>query len=112
MANMQERQQAALEPLASSALDIQKRMRRLQEHMQAFAALGKAAGDASALLQSENGDRAAGLEGAKAQLAKITEDARSLFEAARSDDFPEVAREADALRQRVSALRKRLDEQG
>jgi hypothetical protein len=76
--------------------------------MEAFAVLGKAAGEATALLQSDNGDRLAAVESAKKELTKIAEGAESLFEAARSNDFPEVAREADALKQRISALRKRL----
>ena len=45
----------------------------------------------------------------EAQLTRISEGARSVLEAARNDDFPDVAREADALKQRVSSLRRRLD---
>ena len=108
LAGMQARQQASLDSLASVAVDIEQRKRRLEEHMQAFAALGKSASDASELLQSE-GERPAVLEGLMAGLAKIAEDARALLEKARSDDFPEVAREADSLHQRMAALRRRLD---
>jgi hypothetical protein len=49
------------------------------------------------------------LEEADARLTKISEGARALFDAAHADDFPEVAREADALKQRVAALRRRLE---
>jgi hypothetical protein len=109
MANMQVRQQAALEPLAAFASDIQGRMQRLGEHMQAFALLGQAAGEVTALLQANEGDRTAIVAEVDAQLTKISEGARAVFDAARADDFPDVAREADALKQRVTALRRRLE---
>jgi len=35
-----------------------------------------------------------------------------LCDAARADDFPELAREADAMTQRSAALRRRLDALG
>jgi hypothetical protein len=107
MHQMQERQQAALAPLAASATDLQRRMQKLGEHMQTFAALGASAGEATALLQSKR-ETSSTFEDVEAALAKIAEGARALFEAARADDFPDVARQADALRQRVSALRGRL----
>jgi ABC-type transporter Mla subunit MlaD len=109
MAEMQERQQAALTPLAGFATEIQERMRRLGEHMQAFGALGKAAGEVTALLQSTAGDRSVIVAEVDAQLTKISDGARAVFDAARADDFPDVAREADALKQRVTSLRRKLE---
>jgi DNA repair exonuclease SbcCD ATPase subunit len=109
MAQMQTRQSAALEPLAAFASELQQRMLKLREHMDGFGALGKAAGEVSSLLQSEDQERSAVLAQADAQLTKIADGARALFDAAHADDFPEVAREADALKQRVAALRRRLD---
>lgn len=108
MAQMQARQQTALDALANAANQIQERMEKLGRHMQAFAALGLAAGEVGELLQTEGDAPAARLD-AHARLGRITEGARELLDAARADDFPEVAREADALKQRVAALRKRLD---
>ena len=108
MQEMQRRQQAALEPLAVRATEIQQRMQRLGEHMQAFARLGKAAGEVTALLQSEQRESPSTLEQVEAQLAQIAEGARALFEQARADDFPDVARQADTLKQRIAALRGRL----
>ncbi len=107
MQQMEARQQAALEPLAAYALEVQARMKKLEEHMRAFAALGKAAGEATARLQVA--DRSELVESAKVELSGIAEGARVLLEAARADDFPDVAREADALKQRVTALRRKLD---
>jgi hypothetical protein len=108
MQNMQARQQAALDPLSEFATEIQRRMGRLEEHMQAFAALGKAATDVTELLQ-EAAERSALLGEVKQKLEAIADGARALVEAARADDFPDVARDADALRQRISSLRKRLE---
>jgi len=109
MAHMQERQQAALEPLATFAATIQQRTAKLGQHMEAFAALGSAAGEVSAALAtagdaSDEPARAA----ADARMQDITDAARALFEAARDDDFPEIAREADVLKQRMASLRRRL----
>ena len=112
MERMQARQQAALEPLAACAASIQQRAQQLGQHMEAFARLGKAAGDVATLIQVEGGDHASVLDQVEAKLTSITEEARSVFEAARSDDFPEVAREADALKQRILALRGRLKRNG
>jgi DNA repair exonuclease SbcCD ATPase subunit len=108
MQELQRRQQAALEPLAMRATEIQQRMQRLGEHMQAFARLGEAAGQLTALLQSEQREDPSALEQVESQLAQIADGARALFEQARADDFPEVARQADSLKQRISALRGRL----
>jgi chromosome segregation ATPase len=108
MQEMQQRQQAALEPLAVRATEIQQRMQLLGEHMQAFARLGESAGQLTALLRSEQRQSPSALEQVEAQLAQIAEGARALFDQARADDFPDVARQADALKQRIAALRGRL----
>jgi hypothetical protein len=105
LARMQERQQAALDPLSAFAVEVQQRTALLGKHMQSFEALGTAAGEVNALLAA--GDRAT-LPQAETRLQEISEAARAVFEAARADDFPEIAREADVLKQRMAALRKRL----
>jgi len=107
MQQMEARQRAALEPLAAYAVEIQLRMKKLEEHMRAFAALGEAAGNATALLQSA-GDRAELIENAKVQLSGIADGARALHDAAHADNFPDVVRQADALKQRVTALQRKL----
>jgi uncharacterized coiled-coil DUF342 family protein len=112
MASMQARQQAALEPLAAFASEIQQRHQRLLEHMQAYAALGTAAAEVTARIQAGDGERAAVVSDVAAQLGRIAENARALFELTHAEDFPELAREADALKQRASALRRRLDGKG
>jgi len=112
MATLQARQQAALEPLSAFATDIQRRHQRLSEHMQAYSALGSAAAEVTALLQDNQGGHATVLGDVDAQLGKIGSAARALCDAARADDFPELAREADAMTQRSAALRRRLDALG
>ena len=109
MATMQARQQAALEPLAAFASEIQQRHQRLLQHMQAYAALGTAAAEVTARIQAGDGERAAVVSDVDAQLGRIADNARALFELTRAEDFPELAREADALKQRATALRRRLD---
>lgn len=109
MAHMQERQQAALEPLTAFAAQIQQRTQRLGQHMEAFATLGRAAGEVSAALGSATEAPDAAARGVvEARLQEIADGARALFEAARDDEFPEIAREADVLKQRMASLRKRL----
>ena len=108
MAQLQARQQAALEPLAAFATETQARMQRLSEHMQAFGVLGNAAGEVTALIQAGNGERSQVVTAVDEQLTAIESGARALMDVARDDDFPDVVREADSLRQRVAALRKKL----
>jgi chromosome segregation ATPase len=109
MSTMQARQQAALEPLAAFASQIQVRHQRLSEHMEAYAALGRAAAEVTTRIQAAGGDPAAVWSEVDAQLARIAADAKSLFDSAHAEDFPELAREADALKQRASSLRRRFD---
>lgn len=108
MAHLQARQQAALEPLAAFASETQARMQLLSEHMRAFGSLGAAAGEVTALIQT-GGDRAEIVSSVDTQLNSIEAGARALLEAARNDDYPDVVREADSLKQRVAALRKKLE---
>jgi chromosome segregation ATPase len=107
LARMQERQQAALEPLTAFAVEVQQRTQLLGEQMQRFDALGVAAGEINAELTASRGDRAV-VERARAKLLELSDAARGVFEAARAADFPEIAREADVLKQRMSALHDRL----
>jgi len=104
LGRLQERQQAALEPLAAFAIEVKQRTELLGEHMQRFDALGKATAEVNDLLAAGPSAFAR----AETRLQEISEGARAVFEAARADDFPEVAREADVLKQRMAALSKRL----
>jgi hypothetical protein len=108
LGRMQGRQQAALAPLAARASEIQTRRLKLDEHVQAFAELGRATAEATTAAQAERPSPEA-IATLVAGLAAIADGAKRLFDAARSDDFPDLAREADALAKRVTHLRRRLD---
>ncbi|MEO7035324.1 MAG: hypothetical protein ABI548_15485 [Polyangiaceae bacterium] len=108
MAQLQARQQAALEPLAAFASETQARMQRLSAHMQAFGVLGSAAGEVSALILAGSGERSERVSTVNEQLTALESGARVLQDAAREDDFPDVVHEADSLKQRLAALRKKL----
>lgn len=108
MQRLQARQKAALDPLAARTDAILERKLKHEVHMRAFGMLGKATEDALLLLNSEK-ERSVLVEDLKAKLATIAEDARVLFEATRADDFPEIARESDALNKRAEALRRKLE---
>lgn len=126
MVRMQERQQAALEPLGARAAEIQDRMTRLSEHMQRFGALGIQASEVAKLLQAlpsvqaESGEGGTGSVHPAAQTSALidvderftalVEQAKSLAESARVEDFPEIFREADALKQKIHSMRGRLAE--
>lgn len=114
MARMQSRQQTALEPLAAFATELQARREKLDQHLLAFAALGVAAAEITALLKDgppQSAEPAPLGASVTERLDAILENARALFDAANADDFPDISREADSLRQRVAALKKRLDSQ-
>jgi len=125
MVRMQERQQAALEPLGARAGEIQDRMNLLSEHMHRFGALGVQASEVAKLLQSLPSVQAANSEGSSGvnpaaqasalidvdeRFTALVEQAKALAESARLEDFPEIFREADALKQKIHAMRGRLAE--
>lgn len=107
MQTLEARQHAALEPLLAFATELQRRATRLQELKQAYVALGTAATELQTSLQ-DTGDGKSALSVASNHLSEICDRASTLNDAAREEDFPELARDADAIRQSAIALRKRL----
>jgi hypothetical protein len=118
MLGMQARQEAAMTPLETRANEIQSRMARHSEHMQRFAALGmKAKETVAALLEiSSSSDGGQGsqeaslLIDADESVRGLLDESKAIAEAARADEFPDIAREAHALEQRVQAMRERLSQ--
>lgn len=110
MSRMQERQQAALEPLAAFAAEIQRRTQSLGQLMERFAVLGQTASEVSGQLAGAAVDAsgAGARTTALRRLQELADGARALFESARDDGFPEIAREADVLKQQMTTLHKRL----
>jgi chromosome segregation ATPase len=124
MVHTQQRQQSALESLAARAVEIQQRTTRMSEYKERFATLGTHAREATNLLQSlsgvlENNPQESAGEKATAtetlseverRLTAIVDEAKSLAESAQEEDLSEVAKEADALKQRMQAAASRLRE--
>jgi hypothetical protein len=118
MLGMQKRQEAAMLPLQARALELQSRMARHSEHMERFGGLGSKAKEVLDVLIeiSSSGSDAPGAQGAALLLdadervRNLVEEIRAMTEAAKADEFPEIAREAHALQQRLQAARDRLSE--
>jgi hypothetical protein len=118
MLGMQTRQEAAMLPLQERALELQARMEVHAQHVERFGALGTKAREVLDVLVniSTSGADAPGARGAALLLdadervRNLVDEVRAMTEAAKSDDFPEIAREAHALQQRLQAARERLSE--
>lgn len=117
MLGMQARQEEAMVPLQARAPELQARLARHSEHMQRFGALGLKAKDAvGALVELSSKPDGQGAEGtalminADERVRELIDETRAMAEAAKEDEFPEIAREANALEQRVRAMRERLSE--
>ncbi|HTV20969.1 MAG TPA: hypothetical protein VMG12_19925 [Polyangiaceae bacterium] len=118
MQGMQARQEAAMTSLQKRALELQARMARHSEHMERFAALGSKAKEVVAALVdiSNVGADAPGAQAASLlldadqRIRDLVDEIRTMTEAAKADEFPEIAREAHSLEQRLTAARDRLSE--
>jgi len=110
MAKMQERQLAAVTALSVRAQEIQTRRLRLSELMTEYASLGQKAGE---LLQKisdtlDAADKGAAVTAALDTLGPIIEEATTLSKTARSEDFVDVAHEADVLKQKFQGIKNQL----
>jgi hypothetical protein len=121
MMQMQSRQQSAVTTLAEQALEVQRRLASLSEHMDHFRALGAKASEVGQALRDLGAEPTSHSNGASAgealtpldidvRFQQLLDDAKALLESARAEDFPDVASETDALQQRLHALRPRLAE--
>jgi hypothetical protein len=118
MLGMQTRQEAAMLPLQARAVELQARMARHSEHLQRFGALGSKAKDvleavveiSSAGADAQGTESAARLIDADDRFRDLVDEVRLMTDAAKADEFPEIAREAHSLEQRLQAARTRLSE--
>lgn len=124
MLGMQTRQEAAMLPLQARALELQSRMERHSEHLARFGALGSKAREVLDVLVEVSSSRSAAsgapgatlpfdaalLFDADEKVAKLVDEVRSMTEAAQADEFPDIAREAHSLQQRLQSARERLSE--
>lgn len=117
---MQGRQQAALDTLSARAVEIQTRMTRLSEHMQRFGELGLQAAEVAKML-SELPSMQPGPDAPKPATSETTvlievderftalvAGAKALAQLAQDENFVELARQADVLKQQIQAMRGRL----
>lgn len=118
MQGMQARQEAAMGQLEVRAREVQSRLQLHSEHMQRFGALGVKAREAVEALR-EISEPAAGAHAASEatllidadeRVRGLVDEAKAMAQAADADEFPDIAREAHALGQRVQAMRERLSE--
>jgi hypothetical protein len=123
MTQMQLRQQSAMNALGEQALELQQRVASLSEHMQRFQALGVQANEVARALRDLAPGGASSSNGAGSseghavtpldidvRFRALLDETKGLAESARAADFPEVARESDALSQRLLAVGSRLAE--
>jgi hypothetical protein len=122
-----ERQQQQAQAVHARATELSERVEIWKELMLRYEGLSQQAAGVNALIQSslapavqsrkaspeggppELGEAAiAGLEEAHARLGQIAEAAEALAEGAQTKGFPDVMREADAIRQQLLAARNKL----
>ncbi|MEO8183576.1 MAG: hypothetical protein ABI895_32490, partial [Deltaproteobacteria bacterium] len=122
MTQMQLRQQSAMNALGEQALELQQRVASLSEHMQRFQALGVKANEVARALRDLAPGAPSEANGSSSEAHAVTpldidarfrallDETKGLVESARAADFPEVASESDALKQRLLAVGSRLAE--
>jgi SMC interacting uncharacterized protein involved in chromosome segregation len=123
MLQMQSRQQSAMSVLAEQALELQKRVASLTEHMQRYQALGMKANEVATALRALTSEATSEPNGAthdrahvltpveiETRFRELLDETKALVDSARAEDFPEVASESDALKQRLLALSARFAE--
>jgi hypothetical protein len=122
-----ERQQAQAQAVHARALELAERVEIWKNLMRSYEGLSQEAAGVNTLIQTslapavqsrkaspegsapELGEAAiAGLEEAHARLGQLAEAAEALAESAQAKGFPDVMREADAVRQQLLAARNKL----
>ncbi|NUQ73041.1 MAG: hypothetical protein HUU21_05755 [Polyangiaceae bacterium] len=120
-----EKQQAQAHAVHARAIELSERVETWKELMRSYEGLSQDAASVNALIQTslapavqsrkaeggapDLGEAAiAGLEEAHAKLGSLAEAAEALAARAQDKGFPDVAREADAVRQQLLAARNKL----
>ena len=111
------RQVESLNTLLEAAHAVERRAQQHDVLMQRFAALGESAKQVNALTADLSERRQAGatetellegLNGIQVQMATVVAEAEALTALAAEQDWPEFARQADAVRQQVLAAKNKL----
>jgi hypothetical protein len=113
----QGRQQASIEILVEVAAQLELRTKQRGELLGRFAGLGASASRVNALaadlaLRRQGGAAEAEilalLQEIQGQMTGVANEADELTEAAEKDGWPDIARQADAVRQQVNAVKSKL----
>jgi hypothetical protein len=111
------RQAESMNVLLDAARSVQARAESHDTLMRRFGALGESArlvNDLVAALAAKRNEGAtetetlAGLSEIQAQMASVASEAEALIQRATEEDWPEVARQADGIRQQVVSARNKL----
>jgi hypothetical protein len=107
------RQEATVADVQRLAVAVHDRSRRLVDLLQRWEALARQAADANAELQCDGATdtdaRVAAFEQAAAKLATLGAEAEAIGDAAREEEFTDVARNADGLRAQLRSAQRKLD---
>jgi chromosome segregation ATPase len=117
----QERQQRSVQALVDVAAELERRSKAREELLTRFAGLGTSAAQVNALAAELAMKKAATKDGGatenevldllreiQAQMTAVASEADALTEAAEKDGWPEIARQADAVRQQVNAVKTKV----
>jgi chromosome segregation ATPase len=119
IAGFRDKQEALANAVQIKALELQERTKTLESLLVKYRTLGEDARDLNEHLRSLSSDKAESegvgsspvfshLQQLGEKIGHLAAGAQSLFEQAQADDFPDVARQADALRQQLQAVRNKL----
>jgi DNA repair exonuclease SbcCD ATPase subunit len=115
-----DRQQALASEVNTRALELQERTKVYQSLMERFASLGQEASSLSANMQQVANRTAAGepmkaeeiissLQTVNERMTAVADNAGSLATDAQAQDFVDIARDAESLRQQLLAARNRAN---
>lgn len=112
-------QQAQAEALATRAEEVRRRRDVFRQLMQRYADLGRASGDLNALVQAFAGPRPGegtppdadppSLEVVQQSMTELIDRAGAVSQAAEKEDFEDIARQVDSLRQQLLSGRNKLN---
>jgi hypothetical protein len=113
----QQRQEASVQVLVEVAAELEQRTKDRDALLARFAGLGTSAASVNAMAVDLAARRQAGADATEllellreiqAKMSSVSAEADALTEGAENDGWPEIARQADAVRQQVNAVKGKL----
>jgi chromosome segregation ATPase len=120
IAGFRDRQEMLAKAVQAKAEELQERSKTLESLLERYRTLGEDARQLNQHLRAATSDRLAGKDEVAAyplfphlqeldeKIGQLADNAQSLVDRAQADDFPDVAHQADALRQQLQAVRNKL----